>query len=404
MPETTDYSFDDMRRFHDNFTLHSWREVGPMMRYTFLNATEFVPHALIHRDGPISTLADTPRDDVAAASVRTPLGQLTLDQYVQRGPVNGVVVLHRGAVVYERYPRMRHFDKHMLMSVSKVFASTLLGVLEDRGQIDTQASVETYLPELAESGWQGVPVRDVLDMASGIDCDELAPEAYRETTSAYYKYQESLGLVPTYPEPQHSTFEYVATLRRAREPGQSFDYTSVNTFILGWLAERITNKRFSDLVTDEIWTQIGAESDALISSSRSGAVCHHGGMVTRLRDLARFGLLFTPSWPFVSDRQIVSARHLREITHGGRAEIFDKGVQGARLIEQLAPARPLFASWHWDFTMPDGDFFKGGFGGSGLYISPTRDLVIAFFGSMDQPNVRNALTSISQQLSENWRD
>lgn len=404
MPQTPDYTFDfdDLRRFHDEFTLRNWIEGGEIMRYAFLNTPEFMPHAVIERDGPIAALPEAPRDDLGAARVRTELGELPLDDYVQRGPVNGVIILERGAVVYERYPRMRRTDKHLLMSVSKVFAGTLIAILEDRGELDTTAPVEAYVPELRGSGWEGVSVRDVLDMASGIDCDELAPDAYHETDSTYYPFEESLGLLPTYPESRYSTWDYVAGLRRATPPGTVYEYTSVDTFVLGWIVERVTNRRFADLVSDEIWSRIGAEADALISSSRCGAVAHHGGMVMRLRDLARFGLLFTPSWGAVTATPLVSERHLRAITAGGRPEIFDRGTQGKRLIEQLAPARPRHNAWQWDFVMPDGDFFKGGFGGQGLYISPARDLVIAFYGTQFEPYRPNTLKSVAQQLSERW--
>jgi CubicO group peptidase (beta-lactamase class C family) len=328
---------------------------------------------------------------------------MTLDDYVHQGPVNGAIILERGTIVYERYPRMRRTDKHLLMSVSKVFAGTLIAILEDRGQIDTREPVDAYIPELDGSGWAGVSVQDVLDMASGIDCDELAPEAYQETDSAYYPFEESLGLIPTFPESRFSTWDYVASLGRAKEPGQAFDYTSVNTFVLSWLAERITDVPFADLVASEIWSRIGAESDALISSSRCGAIAAHGGMVMRLRDLARFGLLFTPSWPIVSDTQIVSDHYLREIIHGGRPELFDRGVWGQRVLPKLAPARPLHNSYHWDFVMPDGDFFKAGFGGQGLYISPSRDLVIAYYGTLIDSRDENALMTIAHQLSEGWQ-
>jgi CubicO group peptidase (beta-lactamase class C family) len=399
----TEYSIDDLRRFHDEFTLRNWIEPGEMMRYAFLNTPEFLPHAIIHRDGAISTLVETPRMDLPEAIVRTPLGEIALDEYVQRGPVNGVLILHRGAIVYERYPRMRRIDTHLLMSVSKVFAGTLIGILEDRGELDSRETIDTYLPELRGSGWEGVSLRDILDMTSGIDCDELSPAAYHDTESTYYPFEESLGLIPTYPGSRYSTWDYVATLRRGSEPGQAFDYTSVNTFMLGWVLERVSGRRYSDLLGDEIWTRIGAESGAMISSSRCGAVAHHGGMITRLRDLARFGLLFTPSWQVVSGERIVSERQLHEIVHGGRPEIFSRGALGQRILEKLAPAQPRHNSWQWDFVMPDGDFYKGGFGGSGLYISPSRDLVVTFFGTMAEKREENALMSIAQQLSERWQ-
>jgi CubicO group peptidase (beta-lactamase class C family) len=373
-----------------------------MMRYAFLRTPEFLPHALIHRDGPIAQLAERPRADLPQAQVRTPLGTLSLEEYVQRGPVNGVVILHQGAIVYERYPRMRRIDKHLLMSVSKVFIATLIAILEDRGQVDSDASVDTYVPELCGSGWEGVSVRDVLDMASGIDCDELAPAAYHDPNSAYYPFEESLGLLPTYPGARSSTWDYVATLGRARTPGEAFEYTSVNTFVLGWIAERVTGQAIPDLLTDALWTRIGAESDALISSSRCGAVAVHGGLLTRPRDLARFGLLFTPSWRVVSDTPLISERYLHAIIQGGRPALFDNGNYGSRLRAQLAPASPRHNAYQWDVVMPDHDFYKGGFGGNGLYISPTRDLVFAWCGTLIDTRRENALLSIAQQLSEQW--
>lgn len=399
------YTFDDLRRFHDEFTLRTWIEPGEMMRYAFLNTPEFLPHALIHRDGPIAVLEETPREDVGATRVRTPLGEMTVDAYIDMAHVTGtnaIIVVHRGAIIYERYPRMRRIDSHLLMSVSKIFAGTLIGILEDRGRVNANDAVDTYLPQLRGSGWSGVALRDVLDMTSGIDCDELAPEAYHDPSSTYYPFEESLGLIPTYPESRYSTWEYVATLRQAKTPGQAYDYTSVNTFVLGWIAERVTGRRYADLVTDEIWTKIGAEADALISSSRCGAVAHHGGFVCRLRDLARFGLLFTPSWRTVSAMPLISERHLAAITRVSRPEIFDRGAYGRRDLESLAPARPTHNAHQWDFVMPIGDIFKGGFGGQGLYISPVNDLVIAFFGTMVSERREHALKSIAQQLSETW--
>ena len=398
------YTFEDLKSFHDDFTLRQWIEPGEVMRYAFLNTPEFIRHAVIHRDGPVAELAEEPREDLPRMRFRTPPGEMTLDDYVHHGLVNGVVILHRGTIVYERYPRMRRIDKHLLMSVSKVFAGTVIAILEDQGKIDTELTVETYIPEVRGSGWEGVRIRDVLDMTSGIDCDETAPEAYHDPESDYYPYEESLGLIPTYPESRYSTWDYVASLGRATEPGQAYDYTSVNTFILSWLAEKVTNMRFPDLVSAEIWSKLGAESDALISSSRCGAIASHGGVVVRLRDLARFGLLFTPSWNVVAEEPIISERHMNEIRHAGRPEIFDKGYWGQRLLGKIAPARPSHNAHQWDFVMPDGDFCKSGMGGQGLYISPTRDLVVAFNGTMVGDRTENALMSISQQLSERWQE
>ncbi|HLT20401.1 MAG TPA: serine hydrolase domain-containing protein, partial [Thermomicrobiales bacterium] len=184
-------AYDAERAFKNlrEFTLQNWSDGGEIMHYTFLHMSEFFPHAIINRAGPISTLDENPRRDIAAFEVETSLGQMTLDQYVERGPVNGIVIIQGGKVVFERYPRMRRSDKHLLMSVSKIFVSTVVAILEDRGQLDSEAPVESYLPDLVGSGWEGVRVRDILDMASGIDCLESdEPGAYSDPSTGYYQY------------------------------------------------------------------------------------------------------------------------------------------------------------------------------------------------------------------------
>lgn len=70
-------------------------------------------------------------------------------------------------------------DKHLYFSVSKTFVSTLIAILEDRGMIDVSKSIEHYMPELKDSGWEGIPVIDILDMSSGINCREMEEEARR---------------------------------------------------------------------------------------------------------------------------------------------------------------------------------------------------------------------------------
>jgi CubicO group peptidase (beta-lactamase class C family) len=393
-------TFDDMQCFHAEWSLATWDKGGPLMRYTFRRMTEFFPHAVIRRAGTIATLNTAPRQDIADAAVQTANTTTSLDAYVQAGPVNGVVILHHGDIVYERYPRMNARDLHLTMSVSKVFTSTLIAILEDRGDLDSRNAVETYLPKVRGSGWEGVSVRDVLDMASGIDCDQTGPDVYTNAATPYYGFEASLGWLPPTPSTASSTYEYVARLGRLKEPGRSFDYSSANTFLLAWIAERVTGRPYADLLSDEIWSRIGAEGDAVISIvPASGATTVHAGLSARLRDIVRFGLLFTPSRHVVCDTPIISERYLHEIVSGGRPETFANGISGQATTSRMPDDPPLHNSYQWDYVMPDGDFYKGGYGGQGLYISPRRDLVIAFAGAFEAGGPASEMASIARQLA-----
>lgn len=389
---------DQALKFHRGVTTENWTAGGARTRYVFLSMSEFFRHAVIPRAGTTRELAYNLRDDVKAIEVTVGEETTELDAFVQASPLDGVIVVHRGEITYESFPRMRSFDRHLLMSISKVFTATLIALLEDRGLIDSTQSVGEYLPNVGR-GWRDVAVRDVLDMTSAIRCIETDAGAYSDPGHCYYQFEASLGWQPATRGTPRSTYSYVASLRRADEPGKAFEYSSVNTFLLAWLAEKVTGKRYSELLAEEIWTKIGAEADSLIAISGVGAPVAHGGISARLRDVARFGVLFTPSWKTVTKERIVSAAYLDKIQNGGRPELFTKGAIGQALIKRLGGEEPKHNSYQWDFVMEDGDFFKAGYGGQGLYVSPSRDLVIAFFGTPDEELGSNEMILVARQLA-----
>ncbi len=390
------YSLGEANAFRNEWNMDNWDDGGPLMRYVFLHMPEFWNHSVISRAGPVRELPLALREDVAGFATTTDRGELTLANYVGNSTVNGALVLHRGQIVFEAYPRMRPHDKHLYMSVSKGHAATLIAILEDRELIDVSRGVETYLPSLAGSGWDGVPVLDVLDMASGIGCLEAEEGAYSNPQRCYYQYEATLGWLRATDVTLDSTFDYMATLKSHRPSGEAFEYTSPNTFILGWLAEEISGIPYVELVSREIWQQMGAESDGVMVAPRGGVPIASGGISSTLRDMARFGLMFTPSGRN-GINPVVSDAYLEDIQRNGRPEMFRANMEDDDGYVNGEPAR--HNSYQWDFVMNDGDFFKGGFGGQGLYISPSRDLVVAFFGTFDENGNGHEMTRIARQLA-----
>lgn len=391
------YTSAQAAAFHQQWTLDNWDDGGPLMRYVFLNMTEFWNHSLVARGGPVRVLEVAARPEVAQFITLTQAGKKSLQDYVRESTVNGVLVLHRGRVVFESYPRMRSGDLHNHMSVSKVFAATLIAMLVDRGQIDVRKPVDAYLPALAGSGWAGVPVRDVLDMASGIGCLESDEGAYSNPATCYYQFEAALGWLRPTASTREDARSLVAGLKSHRASGQAFEYTSPNTFVLGWLAEAVTGRTYAELLSTEIWQKIGAESGAVIAAPRRGVPIVHAGISSTLRDLARFGLSFTPTGRGAKN-PLISARYLDTIQNRGRPEL-TRAVSGQE-PQQVDGETVLHNGWQWDFVMKDGDFFKSGFGGQGLYVSPAKDLVIAFFGAFDENGQDHEMTRVARQLAK----
>lgn len=391
------FTLDDANRYRQQWTIANWDDGGELTRYVFLNMAEFWAHSLIDRGGPVRELGLAPRRAVADFVTRTEQGEFKLSDYVARTTVDGLVVLHAGKIVFEAYPRMSANDKHLYMSVSKPLASALVAIFEERGQIDVDKPVSTYLPELIGSGWDGVAVLDVLDMASGIDCRQTIAGVYDDPATCYYQFEAALGWLPPTDRTLGDPHAYVGSLAARRPAGEAFEYSSVNTFVLRWLLERLGGKPYADLVAREIWQRMGAESDALLVAPKNGVPIASSGVSSTLRDMARFGLLFTPSGRG-GVNPVVSDAHLDRIQNGGRAEIFDAAREGGG--RQIDGESPRHNSYQWDFVMQDGDFFKGGYGGQGLYISPSRDLVVAFFGTMNADGSGHELTRVARQLAK----
>jgi hypothetical protein len=131
---------------------------------------------------------------------------------------------------------------------------------------------------------------------------------------------------------------------------------------------------FQDALTREVWMHIGAEADAAIFAGRYGVPLTSGGLIAKLRDVARFGLLFTPSYGVVSEQKIISDRYLEMILYGGRPEILANSRFGS------PPEGVKHNVYQWDVVFDNNDVYKGGWAGQGLLINPDRDYVAVYAG------------------------
>lgn len=350
-----------------------WTVNGEDMAWNFKNLHQIFPTVNVYRNGPVRELKSRPMPEIGEYIVDTPEGKLSFDEFIasDQSTTMGVVVLHKGDIVYERYPRMQEYEKPVYWSTSKVFPATIIRLLEERGKIDVSKPIDHYIPKLAGSGFAGTSVRHILDMASGLDCSD----EYESRDSCYYLYSMAIGDGFRTENAPDNPYDFAATYEAIREapPGTKFSYSGLNTFILGWLVEEIMDMPFQDAFSKEIWYHIGAEADASYIAPRYGIAVTHGGFVSRMRDLARFGLLFTPSYTVVSDRQIISDAHIDLIRNGGDPGLrLNAGLPG---VEESGVKHNVY---QWDEIYENDNFFKGGWAGQGLLINPTRDTVAVF--------------------------
>jgi CubicO group peptidase (beta-lactamase class C family) len=152
----------------------------------------------------------------------------------------------------------------------------------------------------------------------------------------------------------------------------------MNTTLLALLAEAVEKKRWNDIFQERVWSKMTVEGDMQVAIAPDNTPQTHGLIASRLRDMARYGLLYTPSWARVSRERIVSQAYVRQIQTGGRKEIFLKGELGNRLTSASFPKSPPSANhWQWDAVWADGDSYKGGVYGRAC-VSPAGIVIVWF--------------------------
>jgi CubicO group peptidase (beta-lactamase class C family) len=354
-------------------TVENWDKGGAISHWTYLHACEVAPTAIIRRGGATLDLPMQLRPEIGALKVSdSNQKEQTLDQFIKNGAVDGCIVLHAGRIVYEKYPTMRPDDLHLMMSVGKVFVSTALALLEEQGRIDLQTPVERYLPELKGSGWEGIRLRDIADMRSGMEGAETGNAAYRNPAHKEYQLEATLGwqpsTAPNLPDAvrRGDLLAFLATLRREHTPGETWAYAGANTAVLGEVISRVTGQKLAEVISNLIWSHIGAERDAQMIENKRGFPVAAGGMSMTLRDLARFGLAFTRHPPS-SGTQIISDQVLERIftSRGGTADAHG--------------TLPL--TYQWDLLTDQHELAKGGWAGQLLYINRDKDVVVAYCGT-----------------------
>ena len=386
-PLSADVPLVDIRNyqqfFRDRRNAVQMQVADEMADYIWQNMSRFHKTALVLRDGPVSELEVKLDPTIAAIEYECP-GQSkeTVGEHFEENWMDALLVIHRGTVVYEAYKTMRAFDKHNWFSLGALWAGTIIAMLEDEGRVDAAMPVSLYLQELNGSVWDTVTVEETLDMATGLDTTEpvypaddlpISPEhrwARWATARGLYEDNSAVGETPV---------EALRNTKRRTAGSIALEPSAINTFVLELMVECGTGRPMNEVMGERIWRKIGAQADAFIGVTPSGYPMSWGFVSSNLRDMARFGLIFCPSWSRVCKERLIPDSILQKIQWGGRSDIYTQGKAGQDFQRSFPNVRGLSGRYQWDIVFPDGDLFKGGTGGQGLYISRARDVVVAYF-------------------------
>lgn len=302
---------------------------------------------------------------------------LTLTELLTVAETDALCVVHRGRLVYERYlhgyePHVPHFNA----SAAKSYLGLLAAILAHEGQLDRGTLVAKYVPELAGTAFGDTQVDHLLHMGTLMS---YAGRPYDKALEA----QRYFAVLAPQLRPHGYTGpatirEHLATAGTTGEPGSEFRYENGNVEAMAEVLRRITGTTVSDLLSELIWSRIGAEEDAYYLLDAEGTEAASGGFSATARDIARLGEMLRCGGA-LGERQIVPEAVTSTIVSG-----VPDGYPRRVRFPAAPPDAPAELSYHdlwWIMNDPYGSFMASGIHGQRLFVSPALDLVVVHYAS-----------------------
>ncbi|ORV85907.1 hydrolase [Mycobacterium interjectum] len=284
--------------------------------WSFQHVDDMVPTALISRGtGPVAALPPAPAPLADIPVTNTDGMASSVGAVMAATATDGWAVAHRGSMVAEEYlGGLKADTRHLLFSVSKSLVGAVVGALHGAGAINLEAPVTKYVPALSNCGYDGATVRHLLDMRSGI----AFSENYDDPSAEIHLLDQAMGWAPRRSADAPATLrDFLQTLRQKSAHGGPFEYRSCETDVLGWICEVAGGERMPGLMSELLWSGIGAQCDATIGVDPAGTGFFDGGINACLTDMIRFGSLFLRDGVSLTGRQVVPAAWIADTLGGG---------------------------------------------------------------------------------------
>jgi CubicO group peptidase (beta-lactamase class C family) len=290
-----------------------------------------------------------------------------LYDYVSLNRVSGLLVVKDGRIAFETYQLGNSKrTRWMSMSVVKSMTAALIGAAIKDGHIKSiDDPVTKYLPQLNGGAYEGVTVRNLLQMTSGVKWNETYtdPSSDRRRMLEVQNAQTPGGVL-----------ELMSKLPRAAPPGTRWNYSTGETHVAGALVRAAVGKPVAEYLSERIWSRFGMESDATWwLESPNGLEVGGSGLSATLRDYARFGL-FLLGGGKAGDEQILPDNWVQEAST-------PKMVDG----KQVNCGYMLWPIPNSAGTINEGAFEARGIFGQHVYMNPKERVVVAVWSALPKP-------------------
>lgn len=346
-------------------SIANWKN-PPFNRWAFRNVKKLIPSVPVKNDALHPNVLKNALKSLNGFIFRLLLKMTSTD---------AIIILHQGKIVHESYANGNGLHTpHILMSATKAVIGLVAGILEHKGDIDLNASVSTYIPQMHGTIYQDVTLRQLLDMRVGLILDKDQQNLYDLATS--------WGPVPEGKSPMglHGFFSQIRHSGGLK--GDTFSYVSANTDLLGWAVENATGRSMNDLLSDLLWKPMGAENEAYITVDKDGAPRCTGGLCATARDFARIGQLIIDGG-IADSKEIIPMSLIEDISKNGDRNAWKDGQWG-KAFAPVSKDMCYRNGWYIINDQPQ-ILFAMGIYGQNLFVDRANQIVIAKFSSWKKP-------------------
>ncbi|MFE5788636.1 serine hydrolase domain-containing protein [Rhodococcus erythropolis] len=339
---------------------------------------EMLPTRRVWRgDGPTWTLP-TDYTDLSGIPLNLPnQPEQSLSDFLAGAHSDGIAVVHRGRLVYESYLHgCKAHEPHLNASMAKSYVGLMAALVEAQGLFSRDDVASKFIPELTGTAFGDSKIQDLLHM--GTDVTYSDRKFYRTVEASRFWAVVAPNLRPANYRGPETILEHLATARTAGPTGTEFRYENGNVETVGEVLRRVTGTSLAELLSELVWSRIGAEEDAFYIVDSSGTEMAAGGFSATLRDVAKVGEMIHCDGA-VSDRQVIPPSIARSLTADVPAG-YPSEVRSPRAPVDSPPTMSYHDYW-WILNDPFGSFMASGIHGQRLLISRNLELVVAHFGA-----------------------
>ena len=309
--------------------------------------------------------------------------EIETGKFLQRTDTSALLILRNGEIQFERYWLTGGENvQWMSMSVAKSFISALVGIAIRDGHIKSiEEAISDYVPELKNSPYNNVRIKDVLQMSSGASWDEN----YSDPESDINRWAKIFSLGGSFDE-------FIQTLSNDFEPGTRNHYNSMDTQALGMLVNRATGKSITDYMTEMLWHPMGATNKGYWLLDSEGMEMAFAGLNVTARDYAKFGELYRLDGE-LNGQQIVPKSWVKDsITPDGQ-----------HLTPGDNPLSDYPLGYGYQWWVPGGvkgEFMAIGVYNQMIYVAPESNMVIvklsanSSYGTAEDTDMASELETI----------